>query len=398
MASASLRISTFYLGIVILGLFSARALLADEVPESAETHEIEAIAYDLETVRPSRSGRVYLFQMGAENADEQLPAEGKLFLLRQGDTPVMAFRVLKIYPDRKRIAAKKLLPYEGFPSLDRGSKYRAYEKIGEKVVPVPPTPEDLDDLKDLESDSPEEIPAPPEDEALAASPPAEAPPSDVPPPPPPEGEDLSAGEVSQGEESTEAPAEAPAEEANSSEESSAEEMPAEEPALPGDQTFELQDTEDEEEADEIGGYFPNFFTMGVGLLAKTKVPGPGMKFGGGMIYSRNLSANYAAEFGFFYYKSSGDETGTTITTTIIPLLGNIRYQKRFGELITGYVYGGLMYPIVAENVGATKKQVGQIMTVYPAFGVGAFLQTGPNWYIRTNFGIDAIYLGVALRF
>src|SRR4051812_23755000 len=125
MASASLRISTFYLGIVILGLSPVRATFADEVSEMAENKEIDAKAYDLKTIRPSHSGRVYLFQ----KTEAELPVAGKIFLLRQGDRPVMAFRVLKVYPETKRIAAKKLLPYEGFPSLDRGSEFRAYEKV-----------------------------------------------------------------------------------------------------------------------------------------------------------------------------------------------------------------------------------------------------------------------------
>lgn len=358
MASASLRISTLYLGIVILGLSPVRVAVAEEVSEIADSKEIEAKAYELKTIRPSKSGRVYLFQ----NLDEGFPVDGKIFLLRQGDTPVMAFRVLKTYPTTKRIAAKKLLPYEGFPALERGSQYRAFEKIGDKVAPVPPSPEDVQDLKELEGDALEDLTA-------------------IPPPP---------------EEGTpEAPSESPPEETVAPEVT---EPTPESFQPPSDEDPELRDTEAPDEYDEIGGYFPNSFTMAVGLLYNGTVPGPNPKFGGGLLYSRNFGAAWAAEGGFFYYKSSGEVNGSTVATTIIPLMGNLRYQQRWKELWTGYVYGGFMYPYVATNVGATNRQLAQIKVISPAVGVGVFLQTGPNWYLRLNLGTDSMTLGVTLRY
>lgn len=352
MASASLRISTFYLGIVIQGLFPVLAAVADEVSEITDTKEIDAKAYELRTIRPSKSGRVYLFQ----KFDEGFPVDGKIFLLRQGETPVMAFRVLKTYPTTKRMAAKKLLPYEGFPTLERGSQYRAFEKVGDKVVPVPPSPEDVKDLQELESDALEDlttIPPPEGETSPPESPPAEAPPVEATP---------------------------------------------ESFQPPSDEDPEIRDTEAPDEYDEIGGYFPNSFTMAVGLLYNATVPGPNPKFGGGLLYSRNFGTSFAFEGGFFYYKSSGEVNGSTVATTIMPLMANLRYQWRWSEIWTGYVYGGLMYPYVATNVGATARQLAQIKVISPAVGVGAFLQTGPNWYLRLNLGSDSMTLGVTLRY
>ena len=379
MASASLRISTFYLGIVILGLFPAPTAFADEVSEISQDKEIEAVAYDLKTIRPSKSGRVYLFQ----KSDSDFPVDGKIFLLRQGDTPVMAFRVLKTYPATKRLAAKKLLPYEGFPKLEKGSEYRAFEKVGDKVKPVPPSPEDLRDLQELEAGSPEEIPAPPPAEGL--EPVDDAPPAEL----------TTSPEAAPPEPLPEPTPELPPAETSPQPEAKAPEPPPEEPA---DEDVEMRNTEEEDEYDEVGGYFPNHFTMGVGIFAKMKVPGPDMKFSGGFLYSKNFGESLAAEGGFFYYKSSGDETGSTIATTIMPIVANLRYQRRWNDLWTGYLYGGLVYPYVASNVGATRTQLAQIQTIWPAFGMGVFLQTGPNWYMRFNLGYEAVFLGVSLRY
>jgi hypothetical protein len=362
MASASLRISTLYLGIVILGVLTPLVCHADEFTDTSPAPEIEAKVYDLRTIRPSKSGRVYLFQ----KLDEGLPVDGKIFLLREGDTPVMALRVLKTYPDTLKIAAKKLLPYEGYPTLARESVYRAFEKIGNIVLPVPPSADDLSDLSELESEPLDELPL--------EEPAAEA-------PPPPDEELFPPEEFEEVQ---------PAQEEKAPEESPLEE--------PGDVDTEIKDNYDDEVNDEVGFYFPNFFTMNVGLLPKTKVPGPDTKFGGGMLYSRNVGESFALEGGFYYYKSSGEEAGTTITTTIIPLTGNVRYFRRFDDLWTGYLYGGLYFPWVTSNVGATSRQIAQIQTLYPALGLGAFLQTGPNWYLRFNLGIDAMTVGVSLRF
>jgi len=380
MASASLRIPTFYLGIVILGLFPAGHSRADEVTEISSEKEIEARAYDLKTIRPSRSGRVYLFQ----KSEEGFPVDGKIFLLRKGDAPVMAFRVLKTYLKTKQIAAKKLLPYEGYPSLERGSEFRAYEKVGDKVRPVPPSPEDLKDLQELESGSPEELPSAPPAELpstpsaeLPSTPPAElaTPPVEVPPPP--------------AEETTPVP------------------PPVEEPPPasakfeppPGDEEVEMKETGDDIVGDEMNRQYPNFFTLAVGALSDSHVPGPNPKFGGGVLYSRNFIESWAFEGGFYYYQSSGfDPSGNSVSTTIVPLMGNLRYHWKLADIWTAYVYGGVVYPLVSTTLGATKTDLAAIRVPSPAFGAGVFLQTGPNWYVRANLGYESVTLGVTLRY
>lgn len=376
MASASLRISTFCFALVIsTGLLLARAEeetteglpSLDEAPVEVQmeeppppmdpgsdvtevpTGEIEAKVYDLTTIRPSKSGRVYLFQ----KADAEMPQVGKVFLLREGTTPVMAFRVLKTYPAQMRIAAKKLRAYPTYDPLARGSSFRAFEKIGDVMVPVPPTQEDLDDLKELE---------------------------DLPPPP-------------------EEPEVLPAEEEETAVEETPEPEASEEQAGPEDPRSLYEEEEDleireEDEDDEFDSYYPNQFSMDVGLFPSSNIPGPGTKFGGGLRYGRRLSARWLIEGGVFYYRSSDAD----VSLTILPMIGTLQWLSRFNSIMTGYLYGGLIYPYVGSNVGASNRQLAEIQTVSLAAGAGIYLQTGPNWYLRANLGFEAMTLGVMLRF
>lgn len=288
----------------------AMGIVLSPVASAVESSSIEAKAYDIKTVRPSKSGRVYLF----EKPESGLPVDGKLFLIRDGDIPVMAMRVLKTYTVKNRIAAKKLKTYPGYELLERGSQYRAFEKVGDSVLPVPMTLEDTNDLKELEALESMEITPLPE----AAS-------------------------------------------------------------------------------DEIDYYFPNEFTMATGFVGNSEIPGA--EFSGGLLYGRHFSPDLVFETGFYYYKAAGPvEDVGDVTLTVIPFVGSLRIQKQYGNMWTLYGYGGFIYPFIASQIGATNTYLRQIQVLAPALGVGAFLQTGPNWYLRLNLGIESINLGVMLRY
>lgn len=338
MASASLCISSSKLRIVTLAVFIAVAGALS--PALAET-QIEAKVYDIKTVRPSKSGRVYLF----EKSEAGLPVSGKLFLIREGATPVMAMRALKTYSATNRIAAKKLKTYSGFEVLERGSIYRAFEKTGDSVQPVPPSAEDTADITELESSENEESIPPIPEESI---PPVMAP-----------QESAEIGELESAEIN-----------------------------IPR-----------EESPDESDIYFPNQFTMAIGNIPNSNIPGPDFKFSGGFLYGRSFEHDLAFETGFYYYKASGDvENIGNVTMTVVPVTGSLRIQKKYGNLWTGYAYGGFIYPYIASEIGATNALLRKIQVLSPALGVGAFLQTGPNWYLRLNLGLESMTLGVMLRF
>ncbi len=362
MESASFRISPSKLRIVTLAIFLV-------LSQAVSASEIEAKAYDIKTIRPSKSGRVYLF----EKTESELPQDGKVILLRNGDTPAMALRVLKTYSARKQIAAKKLRTYPGYETLNRGSSFRAFEKVGDILLPIPPTAEDVSDLKEIEKA--ETIPPPPPEEVPAEIPPPPVEPEivpETPPPPPPE-------EVAPAPEPVPAPP--PVVEEPENEEES-----------------EFKDSEIREGDDEFDYYYPNGFTMAIGDVPNSSIPGPSFKFSGGLLYSRNFIPTFAAEVGLFYYKAAEDIDGTNVSMTVVPLMGTLRYNHKYNELITGYLYGGLTYPLIPSQLGASNTLLRQIQVFSPAIGAGVFFQTGPNWYLRLNLGIDSITMGVMLRY
>lgn len=400
MASASLRISSLSIRFVTLALLTVMTPCAFAANGTEET--IEAIVYDIRTIRPSRSGRVYLF----EKFDQDLPVDGKIFLVRSGEEPIMALRVLKTYPATQRIAAKKLRAYPGHEVLSRGSNYRAFEKTGDLMVaPVPPTPEDLSDLKELE-----DLPPPPlEDEiaadaaslpraaeAVEALTPAEELPAEAVEAPTP-AEVPSPEELPTEEPLSDFPAETSPEEGAG--EVVAESVPSsEQDERVAESNFTDEDLELKtvEETTENDLYYPNQVSFVAGMLPNKKVPGPTNKFGGGLLYSRGIGPSLAVEGGFYYYKST--DTANDISMTVTPFVGNLRYQYALNPIWTLYGYGGFIFVRVADSIGASVKLLREVQVLSPAIGVGAFIQTGPNWYIRLNLGIDSFTAGAALRF
>lgn len=117
--------------------------------------DIEAKTYDASLVRKSRSKRVWLFRAG----ESGIPGEGRILLLKRGESPVTAVRVLKIYGERNEFAAKSVRWYGENKSVDDGSSFVAVEKI-QDVIPPPPTPQDKADLSELEKPlgTPEPVP------------------------------------------------------------------------------------------------------------------------------------------------------------------------------------------------------------------------------------------------
>jgi hypothetical protein len=131
--------------------------------------DINARSYGSKVNRRSAAGRVYLFDM--MDGAQELPQTGRLVLLRQGDAPAMALRVLKQYPDKRQYAAKWLRRYSGTKDLDPGSQFITIEKVSDKENP-PLTTQDKKDLKEIET--PATPVAPPVVEAAPVTPPPPA--------------------------------------------------------------------------------------------------------------------------------------------------------------------------------------------------------------------------------
>ncbi|MGZ3698009.1 MAG: hypothetical protein ACXWP5_07740 [Bdellovibrionota bacterium] len=121
-------------------------------PKPEELPDIQARYYPVSVVRHSSSDKVYLL---ADTSDAK-PRPGRILLLRKPDSPtdpayqIMAFRILRTYPEKKQFAAKVVKKYGDNRVLSDNSTYSAIEKLSDYTPPTP-TPQDKADLKELES-------------------------------------------------------------------------------------------------------------------------------------------------------------------------------------------------------------------------------------------------------
>jgi hypothetical protein len=140
--------------------------------------DINAKEYSARVEKRSTSGRVYL--LSVPNPGQQLPADGQIILLKQAGVPVMAFRVLKEYPDKTQFAGKWVRRYGDVQQLSPGSQYDAFEKVSDREPPAL-THQDQKDLKEVEAPvAPAPVPVAPQQAEV--TPPLGAPTAAVPPP------------------------------------------------------------------------------------------------------------------------------------------------------------------------------------------------------------------------
>lgn len=342
--------------------------------------DIEARVFDVKVAKRSASTKTYLFDDVAGSE----PPLGKILLLRRDSEQIMAFRVVKLYPEKKQFAAKRVRTYGFHRVIEPGSTFSALEKVGDVVIP-PPTAQDKADLKELES-KPGDIPPPPPD----AVPPA---PATTPPPTAPGPEvqafdsDLDAGN---------SPPPAGAVDSENAKDS---------PTVP-------DDDEDDETShfgmaiEEVVPLDPNsqwltatfaYFNNGGSYFA-----GAGMRYGlslGKMLFLRKprLQDSIVLEAGLFFYKittfvSTGD------SYSVMPLVGTARYNILFGENFGIFFYGGLVQNVVTSATNGTTAAQTALQTVLPAAGTGLLFRVGPSWESRVDLGYDMLGLGLILRF
>jgi hypothetical protein len=330
-------------------LTSPEDAFGDANSQLGKLPSIEAKIYNVQIVRPSKSGRVYLIQKN----DSDLPEIGRIFLLKDSATPAMAFRVLKTYPENQQIAAKRVRVYPGFDELAVDAQFRAYEKKGNIAITPPPSSEDQADLMDLE-----QSPAPAELQS----------------------EPTAATEVTENKEN--------------------DEFETEVRGDPGEQDVEVHDDTSVDEDYASYDYFPNWLTVPFGMyLGNSQLPGSSTQKGTGLLYGRNMgSRSFTLEGGFFYYKAAGDVAGVSKSYTLMPLVGMGRFNFPVTENVLFFLYGGVQYKWVIGNLGATPRELQRIAVAAPLAGLGVFVQVGPNWFLKFNLGIDSVLGGIALRF
>lgn len=333
-----------------------------QIPQQNES-KVAAKVYDLKVIRPSHSGSMYLFLKD----NNKMPEVGRVFLLKNGMTPVMGFRVIKTYPEKNEIAAKKIKKYPGYEMLSAESFFKAYEKLG-ALSDAALTASDLTDLNELEGGT---VPVP------------------------------SATISEENSSSTNALEALPALEDNH------EEVTGISDSTENSSNDENEDSEDDSESDKAPlGFLKNFTEFNFGSFKGKNLPGGSSSSGFSLQYSKLLSDKtsgvLAGEVGLGYYKSSGDVTiddePVSQSFTILPLSMRLRYHFSLKENWSYYLYGGFLYNIVSSQFGASETEVKNAQTIMPGIGVGVYIPTGPDWYLRVNLGTEFLGIGVALRF
>jgi len=324
-------------------------------PEELENlPEIRARAYKLKVARRSNSNRVYLFE-DIENAH---PKIGRILLLKKAGEPVMAFRLIKLYEDKKQVAGKRVRRYKGYKQLRAGDTYQGYEKVGDVAI-LPHTAQDKADLKELEGGGN----APSFDSELDSK-----------------------TDTDEGEEKTADPSlmEEDEEDVDRWLSLTAEEV------FPIDTTYHGLTAQ--------FGYLRNFDVESLG----TYFAGGGIRYGltlGRMLFLRksNIQDTITVEGGVFLYKVL-NYRGSGDSFTVLPLIGTVRYNLLLGENFTLFGYGGYMKNRVIQNGTEDLESAAILSSGMPAIGGGIMFRAGPHWHIRIDAGLDMIGAGLVLRF
>lgn len=361
-------------------------------PLSSSLPDIEAREFSVSIVRHSASKRVYLF----ETAEGNSAHTGRILLLKKNAEPVMAFRVLKLYPSLKQIAAKRVKRYGPAQVLEPGETYDAIEKISD-IVPPPPTAKDQADLKELEKGMPGTAPLP-------SAPPVTPGPISTPSP-----ETVGAP----------TPGAMPHLEVKAYDaELDAGSSPPPSDAEPHSQDADFIHSFDEDlspsvlTVNEIHPFDINhhWFSGTFGAFRNNGPSGDALYFaGGGLRYGYslgkmlaldrpNIQDSLVAELGVFLYKLVNFVPNRSDAYTVVPLILTLRYNIQFGENLGLFFYGGIVKNSVVATSQETGDAVAALNSLIPAIGTGLLFRVGPNWDARIDLGFDVFGLGLVLRF
>ncbi len=325
--------------------------------EKEKLPEIEAKTYAVKVLDRSKSNKVYLL----DDVSNQQPNPGRILLLKREDEKFMAFRVLKIYPEKKAIAAKRIRRYGRHRTLEVDESFVALEKVSD--LNIAPTSQDQSDLEELEGNS----------KRLNVS---------------PYDPDLDKGSS----------------------------------PLPENQEIKKEDDEGEidaanlapdmaiEETKVIDHNF-HWLTAGIGFVKNNNPPSIGgshyfsagnVRYGvslGRMLFldQPHLQDSLAIEAGIYVYKTlnfaiQGD------SYSLVGIVGNLRYNILFSESFGVFIYSGIMKNSVTSSTQSQSSSLDALNSILPTGGIGLLFQVGPSWYTRVDMGIESVGLNLVLHF
>jgi len=396
------------------------------------TGEVQIIARQLElsVIRRSSSTKTYLFHLESG----EFPTLGRIILLREGERPIMAFRVIKNYPEKNEIAARRVRRYRGFRVLDPGKTFLALEKTGEVLPPAPEETvdlaelEDRADLKDLQGD----IGAPADGSAAVVSPTIATAPvagttkngavSDPIADPSLERYKLTkkTGEVGKAplygnaegngilefdpelDASTSPPPTADA--TNDRAEHAQDEVkPLFEDAVEdGAATITV------EEINPLDSHKSGVSLL-IGLQRNLRYPTGSSYFSSGalryaytplrslLFHAPLLQDSLSIEGGIGFYKLINFVVSRD-AYTVMPLMASARYNIHTSENLTFFLYAGINKGLVTSAALGSTAGNALLSSVLPALGGGLLFRVGPSWDFRADAGLDLLSAGMMLRF
>ena len=346
---------------------------ADSLPN------IEAQAFNIEVISRSNSSYTYLF---GDPASKQ-PKVGRILLVRKKNTPVMVVRVLKLYPDEKLFAAKRIKTYGSVEYLQEKDLLVAVEKIMDSLPP-PVTLTDEADLQELEDESdisrvgpPAPITAPNSNSAPSA-PPART--STTPSP-------LGESKITPSH------------------------LPDSDSSDPEEEDIDSEQDKASLVINEIRtlDQFQHWLTTGFGLFRSYNPSGQiSYLTSGNVRYGLTLAKRFfinrpntqdsiVVEGSFYFFKainfaSLGD------AYSVVGISPTLRYNVNIGQKFGIFIFGGLIRNFITAANNPQNSAVQILSTSSLAGGVGMFLQLGPSWYTRLDVGIEAVSANLVLRF
>lgn len=330
----------FFFELTPLALSPQSLARADEV-----LPEIIAKTYTLQVAKRSHSNRVYIFK----NRASEIPVPGQILLFKENDQPVMGFRVLKVYPDDNRLAAKRVRRYRKHAPLAVGESFLAVEKLRD-LMPDTLTEDDAEELSEVEKETTvaKGIKSAAEDPDLASA----------------DNEEHSALTAEEGE---------------------------------------LLDPYRHWITVGVGYIRNNSPPTATGSLTGTSFfTAANLRYGytlGKLILFKKAKVqdSFTLEGGFYSYKNlsyivQGD------SYTVLSAVGSLRYNLFFSRSFAVFFYTGVIRNQVVSSSQGQAIGTAALQNVFLTAGTGFLFQVGPSWYTRVDIGMDSIGLNLVLRF
>jgi hypothetical protein len=385
---------------------------------------IEAHEFASTPLQKSKSGRVYLFR----TEEHDLPKTGNLVLIQDNNKPAMAFRVLRTDPVNHEYIATRVRRYDQTGELKINQNYNTVEKVADLLAPPPQAQKVYDANAKPEMGTKWT----PEKTADATVPDANAAPT--PAPVPLMGTDgVGAPEVMADNntppsaDNTAAPG-APAAAATTATPQKHLDVDGYDDELdsttsPRDLKKENMDGDDEEETDSTGlpktqyevdekqrlEKYKHMLSLGVGYFKNmSNFSLGGLSYGGLnvdyswiidhdiYVHARSLQDDLRMTFGFEYY-TSVNPSGNNDSYSLFPLYADLVYNLHISDSMTFDGYFGLQYNWVQSAQNSNTPTYNTLAGIQGNIGVGLLYNLGPQWYLRADFGLDRVGVGLSIK-